>query len=183
MKDSWGWAMFTTEPLVLVQSQSRTLCGPIACSTPGFPVLHHLPELAQTHVHRVGDAIQPSHPLSSPSPLTFILSQYQGLFQCVSSSLKVDKGLELQLQHQSFQWISRTDFPWMDWLDLLAVQGTLKSLLQHHSSKAPILHCSGFFMIQLSHPLMTTGKTITLTRWNFVGKIMSPLSICCLGLS
>ena len=76
MKDSWGWAMFTTEPLVLVQSQSRTLCGPIACSTPGFPVLHHLPELAQTHVHRVGDAIQPSHPLSSLSPPVFNLSQH-----------------------------------------------------------------------------------------------------------
>ena len=87
-----------------------TLCDPMDCSAPGFPVHHQLPELAQTHVHRVGDAIQPSHPLSSPSPLTFHLSQNQGLFQWVSSSHQVAKVLEFQLQHQSFQWIFRTDF-------------------------------------------------------------------------
>ena len=84
------------------------------CSTPGFPVHHQLPELTQTHVHRVCDAIQPSHPLSSPSPPTFSLSQHQGLFQWVSSLHWVARGLELQLQHQSFQWISRTDFLF-DW--------------------------------------------------------------------
>ena len=71
----------------------------------------------------------------------------------------------------------------MDWLDLFAVQGTLKSFLQHHSSKAPVLQCSAFFILQLSHPYMTTGKTITLTRWIFVGKIMSLFLICCLGWS
>ena len=81
-------------------------CDPMDCSTPGFPVHHQLLELAQTHVHRVGDAIQPSHPLSSPSP-TFNLSQHQGLFQGVSSSHQVAKVLELQLQHQSFQWRMR----------------------------------------------------------------------------
>ena len=71
----------------------------------------------------------------------------------------------------------------MDWLDLLAVQGTLKSLLQHHNSKASILQCSAFFIVQLSHPYMTTGKAIALSRWTFVGKVMSVFLICCLGLS
>ena len=80
-----------------------TLCNPMDCSTPGFPVHHQLMELAQTHAHQVSDAIQPSHPLSSPSPPAFSLSQHQGLFQGVSSSLQVAKVLEFQLQHQSFQ--------------------------------------------------------------------------------
>ena len=83
--------------------------------------------------------------------------------------------MEFQLQHQSFQRIFRTDFLWIGWLDLLAVQGTLKSLLQHHSSKASILQHSAFFMVQLSHPYKTAGKTIALTRWMFVGKVMSLL--------
>ena len=85
-----------------------TLCDPMDCSTPGLPVYHQLPELTQTHVHQVSDAIQPSHPLSSPSPPAFNLSQHQGLFQWVSSSYQVAKVLELQ--HQSFQWIFRDDF-------------------------------------------------------------------------
>ena len=111
---------------------------------------HQLLELTQTHVHRVGDAIQPSPPPSSPSPPAFNLSQHQGLFQWVSSSHQVAKVLEFQLQHQSFQWILRTDISFrVDWLYLLAVQGTLKSLLQHHSSKASILRCSAFFIVQL----------------------------------
>ena len=110
--------------------------------------------------------------LSSPSPPTFNLSQHLGLFQGVCSSHQVAKALELQLQHQSFQWIFRTDFLWMDWLDLLAIQGTLKSLLQHYSSKASILQCSAFFIVQLLHPYLTTGKTIALTRQTFVGKVM-----------
>ena len=151
-----------------------TLCNPMDCSTPGFPVHHQLLELAHTHVHWVSDAIQPWHPLSSPSPPAFNLSQHQGLLQGVSSSHQVAKVLELQLQHQSFQWIFRTDF-FYDWLHLLAVQGTLKSLLQHHRSKASILWCSACFMVQLSHPSMTTGKTIALTRQTFVGKVMSLL--------
>ena len=86
-----------------------TLCDPMDCSAPGLPVHHQLPELTQTHVHLVGDAIQPSHPLLSPSPPAFNLSQHQGLFQWVSSSHQVAKELEFQLQHQSFQWIFRTD--------------------------------------------------------------------------
>ena len=93
-----------------VAQSCLTLCDPMDCSTPGFPVHHQLPELAQTHVYWVGDAIQPSHPLLSPSPPAFSLSQHQGLFQWASSSHQVAKVLECQLQHQSFQWISRTDF-------------------------------------------------------------------------
>ena len=130
------------------------------CSTWGFAVHHQLLKLAQTHVHRVGDAIQPSHPLLPTSPPTFNLSQHQALFQWVSSLYQVAKGLEFQ--HQSFQWIFRTDFLCSGWFDLLSVQGTLKSLLQCHSSKASIL-----FMVQSSHPYMTTGKTIALTIWTF----------------
>ena len=114
-----------------VTKSCRTLCGPMDCSSPGFPVLHYLPELAQTHIHRVSDAIQPSHPLSSPSPPSPNPSQHQGLFQWVGSSHQVAKVLELRLQHQSFQRIFRVDFFRTDWLDFLTVQGTLKSLLQH----------------------------------------------------
>ena len=92
-------------------AQSRsTLCDPMDCGTPGFPDHHQHPELAQTHVHWVSDAIQPSYPLSSPSPLAFNLSQHQGIFQWVSSSHQVAKALEFQLQHQFFQWIFRIDY-------------------------------------------------------------------------
>ena len=143
-----------------VAQSCPTVCNPMDFSTLGFPVHHQLPELAQTHVQWVSDAIHPSHPLSSPSPPAFNLSQHQGLFQWVSSSHQVAKGLEFQLQHQSFQWIISFR---MDWLDLLAVQGTLKSFLQHHSSKASVLQCSAFFIVQISHPYM--WETIALTRW------------------
>ena len=158
-----------------VPQSCPTLCDPMDWSTPGFSVYHQFLELTQTHVHPVGDSIQPSHPLSSPSPLAPNLSQHQGLFQWVSSSHQVAKVLELQLQHQSFQWIFRTDSSRMDWLDPLAVQGTLKSLLQHHNSKASILWHSAFFIVQLSHLYMTTGKTIALNRWTFVDKVKSLL--------
>ena len=159
-----------------------TLCDPMNLSTPGFPVHHKLLEFTQTHGHRVGNAIQPSHPLSSPSPPAPNPSQHQSLFQWVNSLHEVAKVLEFQLQHQSFQHPGLICFR-MDWLDLLAVQGTLKSLLQHHSSKASILRHSAFFTVQLSHPYMTTGKTIALTRRTFVGKIMSLFLICYLGCS
>ena len=102
-------------------------------------------------------------------------SQPQSLFQWVNSSHEVAKVLEFQLQHHSFQWIFRVDFFRIDWFYLLAVQGTLKSLLQHHSSKASILRCSAFFTVQLSHPYMTSAKTIALTLQAFVGKVMSLL--------
>ena len=95
-----------------VAQSCLTLCDPTDCSTPGFPVHHQLPELPQTHVHWVSDAIQPSHPLSSPSPPAFTLLKHQGLFQWVSSSNHVAKVLELQLQHQFFQWIFRTNLGW-----------------------------------------------------------------------
>ena len=117
-----------------ITQSSLTLCDPMDCSTLCFPVYHQLPELAQTHVHPVGDAIQPSHPLLSPSPPASNLSQHQGLSQWVSSLHQVAKALELLLQHQSFQWIFRTNFR-IDWFDL-AVQGTLKSLLQHNSKSS-----------------------------------------------
>ena len=122
-----------------VTQSCPTLCDPMNCSTPGLPVHHQLPESTQAHVHRVTDAIQPYHLLSSPSPPALNLSQHQCLFKWVSSSHEVAKVLEFQLQHQSLQWTPRTDPFRIDWLDLLAVQGTLKSLLQHHSSKASIL--------------------------------------------
>ena len=153
------------------------------CSTPGLPVHHQLPELAQTHPHPVSDAIQSSNPLLSPSPPTFSLSQHQGLFQWVSSSHQVVKVFESQLQHQSFQDYSGLISFTIGWLDFLAVQGTLKSLLQYHSSKASILWHSAFFIVQLSHPYMTIGKTIALTRWTFVGKVMSLLFNMHFGLS
>ena len=101
---------FVTHLLHLVTQSCLTLCDPMGCSMRGFTVLHHLLELAQTHVHWVGDAIQPSYPLSSPSPPTFNLSQHWGFFKWVSSLHQVAKVLALQLQHQSFQWIFRTDF-------------------------------------------------------------------------
>ena len=145
------------------------------CSTPGFPIQHQHSELAQTHAHRVSDAIQPSHPLLSPSPPAFNLSQHQGLFKWVSSLHQVAKVLEFQLQHRPHNEHSGLISFRMDCLDLLAGQGTLKSLLQHHSSKAPILQCSAFFVVQFSHPYKTTGKNIAFTKQTFDGKVMSLL--------
>ena len=99
----------------LSHSVGLTLWNTMNCGTPCFPVHHQLPELAQMHVHRISDVIQPSHPMSSPSPPAFNLSQHQGLFQWASSSNQVARELEFQLQHQSFQWIYTTDFL-LDWL-------------------------------------------------------------------
>ena len=136
------------------------------CSSPwraALPVHHQLPEFTQTHVHWVIDAIQPSHPLSSPSLPALNLSQHQGLFKWVSSSHQVASFASFSFSiSPSIEYLGLTPFS-MDWLDLV-VQGTLKSLLQHHSSKASILRCSAFFKIQLSYPYVTTRKTIALTR-------------------
>ena len=143
--------------------------------TPGLPVHHQLPEFTQTHVHRVSDAIQPSHTLSSPSPPALNLSQHQGLFQWSALCIRWPKYWSFSFSiSPSNEYSGLISFK-IDWLDLLAVQGTSKSLLQHHSSKASVLQCSDFLMVQLSHPYMITGKTIALTRWTFAGKVMSLL--------
>ena len=147
-----------------------TLCNLVNGNKPGFPVLHYLLEVAQTHVHWVSDANQSSHPLLPASPLSLSLLQHQGLFQWVSSSQQVAKVLELQ--HQSFQEYSGLISFRIDWFDPLAAQGTLKRLLQYHSSKASILWCSAFFMVQLSHPYMATGKIIVLTIQTSVSKVI-----------
>ena len=158
-----------------VAQSCPTLCDPMNCSTPGLPVHHHPPEFTQTHIHRVRDAIQPSHPRSSPSPPAPNPSQPQSLFQWVNSSHEVTKDWSFSFSIIPSREISGLTSFRMDWLDLLAVQGTLKSLLQHHSSKASILQFSAFFIVQLSHPYMTTRKAIALTRWTLVGKVMSLL--------
>ena len=146
-----------------VAQSCLTLCNPMDCSTPGFPVHHQLPELAQTHVHQVSDTIKPSHPLSSPSPPAFNLFQHQGLFYESVLHIRWPKYGSFSFSiSPSNEYSGLISFR-MDWLDLLAVQGTLKSLLQYHSSKASILWFSAFFMIQLSHLYMTTGKTIAVT--------------------
>ena len=147
-----------------------TLCDPMNCSMPGLPVHHQLLEFTQTHVHRVSGAIQPSHPLLYPSPPAPNPSQHQSLSQWVNSSHEVAKVLEFQLSSIPSKEIPGLIFR-RDWLDLLAVQGTLKSLLQHDNSKPSILWRSAFFTVQLPHPYMTTGKTIALTRQNLVGKV------------
>ena len=160
-----------------VQSLSHIqLCDPMGYGTPGFPVHHQLPELAQIHVHQVGDAIQSSHPLSPLSP-AFNLSQHQGflfLFSPISQffasgghSIGASTS-ESVLPMSIHGW-----FP-LGLTGLRAVQGALRSL-QHHSSKASILWCSAFFMVQLSHPYILLEKTIALTIWTFVGKVMSLL--------
>ena len=131
---------------------------------------HQLLELAQTHVHRVSNAIQPPHPLSSPSPPVFNLLQHQGNESVLH--IRWPKYWSFSFSISPPDEHSGLISLRIDWLDLLAVQGTLKSLLQHHSSKASILQCSAFFIVQLSHPYMTTGKTIVLTILNFVGKVM-----------
>ena len=145
------------------------------CSTPGFPVLHYLPEFAQTHVHWVSDAIQPSNLLSPPYPPAFNFSSIR-----VFSS---ESALHIRWpKYWSFNFsISPSiEYSWLisfriDWFHILAVQWTLMSLFQHHSLKTSILQHSAFFMVQLSHPYVTTGKTIALTRRTFVSKVISLL--------
>ena len=150
-------------------------CDPMNCSKPDFPVLHYLPEFAQTHVHWVSD----SHiHLILCHPLLLLLS--------IFPSIRVfSNELTLHIKWPKYWSFSFSISPSseysglislrIDCFNLLTVQGTLKSLLQHHSLKASILWCSAFFMVQLSHPYMTTGKAIALIRWNFVGKVMSLL--------
>ena len=147
-----GGAVFPLCYFSSVQWLSRVLCDPIDCSKPRLPVHHQFPEFTQTHAHWVGNAIQPFHPLSSLSP-AFKLSQHQDLFKWVSSSHQVtirywSFSFNISLSNEHSGLISFR----MDWLDLLAVQGTLKSLLQHHSSKASIPQRSASYKVQLAHP-------------------------------
>ena len=144
-------------------------------STSGLPVHHQLPEFTQTHVHQVADAIQPFHPLST----LLLLPSIFGSIRVFSHESALHIGWPKYWSF-SFSISPSNEHPGlisfrMDWLDLLAVQGTLKSLLQHHSSKASILRHSAFSVVQLSHPYMTTGKTIALTRWTFVDTGMYPV--------
>ena len=158
-----------------VTQSCPTLCDPMNCSTPGLPVHYQLPKSTQTHVHQVGDAIQPSHPLLSPSPLPSIFPSIRVFFNESALYIRWPKYWSFSFSTSPSNEYSGLISFRMDWLALLAVQGTLKSLLQHHSSKASILRRSAFFMVQFSHPYMTTGKTIALTRRPFVNKVMSLL--------
>ena len=155
------------DPLIFsfssVAQSCPTLCDPMNRSMPGLPVHQQLLESTQSHVHWVSDAIQPFHTLLSPSSPALNLSQIR-VFSKSALCIRWPKYWSF-----SFSISPSKEHPGLisfrvDWLALLAVQGTLKSLLQHHSSKASILLCSAFFTVQLSHPHMTTGKTITLTR-------------------
>ena len=157
----------------LVTQSCPTLCNPMDCSMSGLPVHHQLPKFTQTHAHWVGDAIQPPHLLSSPSPPTFSLSQNQSLFKWVSSSHQVATSLGLSASTSVLPMNIQDWSPLRltGWISLQSKR--LESLFQHHSSKASILWCSAFFIVQLSHLYMTTGKTIALTRRTFLGKVMS----------
>ena len=149
---------------------------------PGLPIHHQLPGFTQTHVHCIGDAIQSSHPLSTLSSLAFNLSSVRVFSNESVLHIRWPKYWSFSSSISPSKKYSGLISFKMDWLDLLEVQGTLKSLLQHHSSKAPLLRHSAFFMVKLSHPYMTTRKIIALTRQTFVGKCLCFL-ICCLGWS
>ena len=156
-----------------VTQSCPTLCDLMNRSTSGLPVHHQHPEFTQTHVHRVSDAIQPSHPLSSPSPPAPNPSQHQSLFQWVTLLMRWPKYWSFSFSISPFKEHPGLISFRMDWLDRLAVHRTLKSLLQHHSSKASILRHSAFLIVQLAHPYTTTGKMIALTRQTFASKVMS----------
>ena len=155
------------------------VCYPMDCSTPGFSVRHQLPELDQTHVHQVSDAIQPSYPLSSPSPPALNLSQHQKSVLHIRWPKYWSFSFNISPSNVYLGLISYR----VDSFDLLTVQGTLKSFLQHRSSKASILRCLTLFIVQISHPDMTTEKTIALTKGTFLAKWCLCFLICYLGWS
>ena len=185
---TWSWSFIITYILYIrnciavVQSLScLTLCNLRHSNTPAFSVLHYLPKFAQTHIYWVDDVIQPSHPLSPSSHPALNLSQHQGLFQesalCIMWPKYWSFSFSISPSNEYSGLISLRN----DWFDLLAVQGTLKSLLQHHSPNASVLQCLAFFMVQFSHPYKTTGKTIALTIQTSVSTVM-PLLCNILGL-
>ena len=154
-----------------VTQSCPTLCDPMDCSTPGLPVHHQLPEFSQTHVHWVSDAIQPSHPLSPPFPPAFDLSQHQGLFKLFTSggqSIEVSIST-LVLPMNTQDW---SPLEWTGWISLQS-----QGLSRVFSNTTVQKHHSAFFIVQLSYPYLTTGKTIALTRQTFVDKVMSLLFI------
>jgi len=155
-----------------VTQSCPTLCDLKNRSTLGFPVHHQLPEFTQTHVHRVSDAMQPSHPLSSPSPPALNPPQHQRLFQWVNSLHEMAKVLEFQPQHQSFQWTPRTGLLWDGLVGFPCSRRNSQESSPTPQFKSINSSVSAFFTVQLSHPYMTTGKTIALTRRTFVGKVM-----------
>ena len=153
---------------ISVTQSCLTLCNPMDCSTPGLPVHHQLPEFTQTQVHRVSGAFQPSDPLLSLLLLPSIFPSIRFFSNESVFRIRWPKYWSFSFSISPSSGYSGLISFRIDWFDLLAVQGTLKSLLQHHSSKASILCHSAFFLVQLSHPYMTTGKIIALTRWTFV---------------
>ena len=169
------YVTYTFSQFISAAQSCLTLCNPMDCSLPGLPVHHQLPGFTQTHVHRVGDAIQPSHPLPSPSPPAFNFPSIRVFSNESALRIRWPKYWSFSFNISPSNEHSGLISFRMDWFVLLAVQGTLKSLLQHDSSEVPILWHSAFFIVQLSHPYMTTRKTIALTRWTFVDKVMSLL--------
>ena len=152
-----------------------TLWDTMDCSTPGFPVLNQLLELAQTHVHRTGEANQPSHPNASLLLLPLVFPSIRVFSSESALHIRWPNYWSFSFSiSPSSEYLGLISFR-IDWFDVLAAQGTLRSLLQHHILKSTFLQCSAFFMVQLSHLYMTTGKTITLTIWTLVGKVMSLL--------
>ena len=170
LKDTYTWEeklWQTSFQFSSVTQSCPALCNPMNHSTQGLPVHHQLAEFTQTQVHRISDAIQPSRALSSPSPPAFNLSQHQGFFFFPNESvlhIRWPKNWHFSYSINPSKEYSGLISLRMDWFDPFTVQGTLKSLLQHHSSKASILQHSAFFIVQLSHPYMTAGKTRALTR-------------------
>ena len=153
-----------------------TFCNPMDCSIPGLPVPHHLPEFAQVFVYCIGDVIQLSHPLMPSSPSALDLSQHQRFSSELSFHIRWPQYWRLSFSISPSSEYSGLITLKIDWFDLLAVQRTFQSLIQHpHSWKASILWCSAFFMIQILQPYLITGKTIALTIWTFVGRVMSLL--------
>ena len=180
MWETWVQSLGWEDPLEKGKAQFSSvaqsclnLCDLKDCSTPGLSVHHQLPEFTQTHLHWVSDAIQPSHPQSSPSPPTFNLSLHQGLFQSVSSSWHVAKVLEFQLQHpmNTQDWSPIGCSGWI----FLQSEGLSKVLSNTTVQKHQFFGTQPSFIVQLSHPYMTTEKAITLTRWTFVDKVISLL--------